>query len=119
MDNLTALNAARRTADLTALADGFTASRPDLTAAFSDRFWPELEGIWSSRSNGLASRTIHGLFPATQDAVPGGPAAQESHPVVQSAQSWLDDHPAAPRALRRIIVEELDDLRRALRAQAS
>ncbi|WOO98281.1 aminopeptidase N [Micrococcus terreus] len=104
---------------LTALADGFTASRPDLTAAFSDRFWPELEGIWSSRSNGLASRTIHGLFPATQDAVPGGPAAQESHPVVQSAQSWLDDHPAAPRALRRIIVEELDDLRRALRAQAS
>ena len=104
---------------LTALADGFTASRPDLTAAFSDRFWPELEGIWSSRSNGLASRTIHGLFPAAQDAVPGGPAAQESHPVVQAAQAWLDDHPTAPRALRRIIVEELDDLRRALRAQAS
>ena len=104
---------------LTALAQGFTASRPDLAAVFTERFWPELESIWSSRSNGLASRTIHGLFPSAQDAVPGGPEAQDSHPVVQAAQSWLDGHPEAPHALRRIIVEELDDLRRSLRAQAS
>ena len=104
---------------LSALAEGFTASRPDLATAFTDRFWPELEGIWADRSNGLASRTIEGLFPAAQDAVPGGPEAQQAHPVVQAAQSWLDGHPQAPQALRRIIVEELDDLRRSLQAQAA
>lgn len=104
---------------LSAMAEGFTASRPDLAAPLTERFWPELEGIWTSRSNGLATRTIEGLFPSVQDAVPGDGAAQESHPVVQATEGWLASHPDAPAALRRIIVEELDSLRRALRAQAA
>ena len=33
--------------------------------------------------------------------------------------SWLHEHPDAPAALRRIVIEQLDDLERALRAQAA
>lgn len=104
---------------LSATAAGFTASRPDLAAPFDDRYWPGLASIWDSRSNGLASRTIEGLFPAVQDALPGGPDAQDGHPVVLAARAWLAEQPDAPRALRRIVVERTDDLVRALRAQAA
>jgi aminopeptidase N len=103
---------------LSATAAGFTASRPDLAAPFARRFWPALEGIWASRSNGLASRTVHGLFPGAQDAVDGTAEDQDRHPVVVDARGWLDSHPQAPRALRRIVIEETDDLLRSLRAQA-
>ena len=104
---------------LTATAAGFTASRPDLAEPFEGRLWPELESLWSSRSNGLASRTIHGLFPSRQDAIPGTADEQRNHPVVAAARDWLDGHRQAPRALRRIILEESDDLLRSLRAQAA
>ncbi|QCU79394.1 aminopeptidase N [Citricoccus sp. SGAir0253] len=104
---------------LSAVAAGFTASRPDLAAPFAERFWAGLTGVWDDRSNGLATRTVGGLFPAAQDAVPGGPEAQERHPVVLAARRWLAENAAAPRALRRIVVEETDDLVRSLRAQAA
>ncbi|MGM7667302.1 aminopeptidase N [Microbacterium sp. A93] len=104
---------------LSAVAAGFTASRPDLAEPFTERFWPALEGLWASRSNGLASRTIEGLFPSRQDAITGTAAEQREHPVVVAAQSWLDGTPGAPRALRRIIVEQTDDLLRSLTAQAT
>ncbi len=104
---------------LSATAAGFTASRPDLADASTERFWPRLESIWADRSNGLASRTIHGVFPARQDALDGPAELQDEHPVVEAARRWLEDHPEAPRALRRIIIEETDDLIRSLRAQAA
>ncbi|MFC4369696.1 aminopeptidase N [Citricoccus nitrophenolicus] len=104
---------------LSATAAGFTASRPDLAEPYEDRFWTALEAVWSNRSNGLASRTLHGLFPSRQDAIPGTVEGQRNHPVAVAAQTWLDGHPEAPRALRRIILEETDDLLRSLRAQAA
>jgi len=103
---------------LSATAEGFTAGDPERAAPYADRLWPELERIWGDRSNGLASRTISGLFPAHQDAVPGGPDAQEGHPVLAAADEWLAGHPDAPRALRRLVVEHTDALRRSLRVQA-
>ncbi|MEW1980100.1 aminopeptidase N [Citricoccus sp. NPDC079358] len=104
---------------LSATAAGFTASRPDLAAPFAARFWPQLGTVWSSRSNGLATRTIVGLFPSAQDALPGTADDQASHPVVLAAHAWLQEHPDSPRALRRIVIEEADDVLRALRAQAA
>ncbi|GGK39364.1 aminopeptidase N [Micrococcus flavus] len=104
---------------LSATAAGFATGPAALTAGFERRFWPELEPVWASRSNGLASRTISGLFPGRQDALDGDAAAQEAHPVLARAQAWLDGHPAAPRALRRLVVEETDQLRRSLRVQAA
>ena len=104
---------------LSATASGFATGPAPLLAGFEERFWPELERVWASRSNGLASRTIGGLFPGRQDALAGDAAAQESHPVLARAQAWLDGHPQAPRALRRLVVEQTDQLRRSLRAQAA
>ena len=75
--------------------------------------------MWASRSNGLASRAIGGLFPGRQDAVAGDAGAQESHPTLAAAQRWLDEHPDAPGALRRLVVEHTDALRRSLRVQAA
>ncbi|MFC7402378.1 aminopeptidase N [Citricoccus sp. GCM10030269] len=103
---------------LSATAAGFTASRQDLADPFTERFWPELEHLWASRSNGLASRTIHGLFPSAQDALEEA-SEQAQHPVVEATHTWLDNHPRAPRALRRIVIEETDDLLRSLRAQSA
>ena len=39
--------------------------------------------------------------------------------MVRQARGWLAAHPDAPAALRRIVVEQLDDFERALRAQAA
>jgi aminopeptidase N len=39
--------------------------------------------------------------------------------VVHRARAWLHEHSDAPGALRRIVIEQLDDLERALRAQAA
>ena len=52
-------------------------------------------------------------------AVAGGVDAQESHPTLAAAQRWLDEHPDAPGALRRLVVEHTDALRRSLRVQAA
>ena len=104
---------------LSATAEGFAAGDAALTAPYAARLFPELERVWSSRSNGLASRAIAGLFPLHQDAVAGDVDAQERHPVLAAAQSWLDGHPGAPGALRRLVVEHTDQLRRSLRVQAA
>jgi aminopeptidase N len=63
----------------------------------------------------MATILARGLFPAGP-LEPGG--RPDEHPVVRQARAWLGAHPDAPAALRRIVVEQLDDLERALRAQA-
>ena len=103
---------------LSATAAGFAAGGVELLAPYESGFWPRLTSVWASRSNGLASRAIGGLFPGRQDAVAGGADAQESHPTLAAAQRWLDEHPDAPGALRRLVVEHTDALRRSLRVQA-
>ncbi|MEO4039867.1 aminopeptidase N [Micrococcaceae bacterium Sec6.3] len=104
---------------LSATAAGFAAGSVELLAAHEDGFWPRLEQVWASRSNGLASRAIGGLFPGHQHAVPGGAEDQERHPTLAAAQRWIDGHPDAPGALRRLVVEHTDALRRSLRVQAA
>ncbi|MCT2007253.1 aminopeptidase N [Micrococcus lylae] len=103
---------------LSATAEGFATDAGELTAGYGQTLFGELEQLWSSRSNGLASRAIHGLFPLHQDAVDGDEAAQEQHPVLAAAQAWIDGHPDAPGALRRLVIEETDALRRSLRVQS-
>jgi aminopeptidase N len=63
----------------------------------------------------MASRLVRGLFPGTSTEY--GAAGDNS--VEKAAQAWLDGNGDAPKALRRIIVEALDEVRRQLRAQAA
>ena len=92
--------------NLVALLDGYV-----------EDYFASLTEVWSARSIELASRVVGGLYPGHQDAAPG--MAPADHPVVQKSVEWLELHPDAPAALRRIIIEQQDQLLRSLRVQAA
>ncbi len=107
---------------------GFSTGPAALLTGFVDRYFDCLVQVWAERSIEIASRIVRGLYPAGQDLEVQVPAGQdrerqgctpESHPVILRTDRWLMDHPAAPRALRRIIIEQRSHLHRALSAQAA
>jgi aminopeptidase N len=97
---------------LRALVRGFTQPADPPAAVYAERYFAALVDWWAGRTMTMATILARGLFPRSDGA---GPA---DDPVVRQARAWLDTHPDAPRALRRIVVEQLDELERALRAQA-
>jgi aminopeptidase N len=101
---------------LKATIDGFSLGPAALRTRFEAPYFGSLERVWAQRSNEVASRIVTGLFPSDQDLAPGG--IPEEHPTLLRAGAWLAEHPRAPRALRRIVIEQADHLLRALRAQA-
>lgn len=66
-----------------------------------------LERLWSVRSQEIGERIVLGCFP------------HQSERAVDAAQHWLTDHGEAPKALRRLVIEELVHARRAARARAA
>ncbi|WP_405013317.1 aminopeptidase N [Kitasatospora sp. NBC_01539] len=83
------------------------AGRRDLTAGFTAPYFAVLEKVWEQRSIEIAMRIVGGFFPRHQTE----PA------VLAATDEWLDGHPGAAPALRRLVTECRDDLARALRAQ--
>ena len=77
-----------------------------LTAPLTTRYLAALEGIWSTRSQEIATRLVTGLFPAAGDA-----------DDLQAVRRWLADHEQAPPALRRLVLKAYDDLDRAVRVR--
>ncbi|MBF0672874.1 MAG: aminopeptidase N [Salinibacterium sp.] len=71
-----------------------------------ERYFSSLLTLWESRSYGIASALIVGLYPAPL-------ASQE---LVAATRRWLDANQEIP-ALRRLVVENLDGVERALRVQ--
>ena len=97
-----------------ATAAGFVSAHdPQLLAPFVETYFASLFPIWESRSYHISEELIEGLYP--------GVLADE--PLRAATQAWLDAHAegtttvAAP-ALRRLVVESLADVERALAAQA-
>ncbi|WP_203568741.1 aminopeptidase N [Aestuariimicrobium ganziense] len=78
----------------------------DLVAGFDDRYFLSLVTIWDEHPQEIAGRLVEELFPA--DAKVGA----------TRGRTWLDEHPDAPAALRRTVVELVDQAERAGRAQA-
>ncbi|WP_255770201.1 aminopeptidase N [Pseudarthrobacter sulfonivorans] len=101
---------------LSATITGFTTAAPVLLEPYVEPYFDCLREVWENRSIEIASRIVRGLFPAAQDLPAGTLPAQ--HPVVQRTDAWLAANADAPRALRRIVVEQRDHLVRALAAQA-
>ena len=101
---------------LSATIAGFTTARAELLAGFVEPYFEALERVWGSRSIEIASRIVRGLYPAGQDLKGHAPA---EHPVVVRTDRWLTEHADAPRALRRIVIEQRSHLLRALTAQAA
>ncbi|MGA5823599.1 aminopeptidase N [Kitasatospora sp. NPDC094028] len=83
-------------------------SHRELTALYAAPYFKLLEKIWSERTIEIAMRFVGGFFPA----------AQTDRQTLAEADAWLDGHPLAAPALRRLVLERRDDLARALRAQA-
>ncbi|MCC9196653.1 aminopeptidase N [Arthrobacter sp. zg-Y820] len=102
---------------LSATIEGFTIGSTELLGVFAADYFASLALVWSSRSIELASRIVTGLFPGAQDLPEHMVPAD--HPVLVASMDWLEANPQAPAALRRIIVEQQDQLLRALRAQAA
>ena len=90
-----------------ALIAGFAVdAHRELTAPFTARYIHELQGMWSGRGQEIATRLVTGLFPVCGDEADA-----------QAVGDWLEGHPEAPPALRRLVLKGLDDLRRALAAR--
>lgn len=89
----------------------------DLITPYSDDFYASLERVWAEHPIEIAGRLVGGLFPSYADVEPGQDPLQ--HPELVRAQAWLDEHPDAPGALRRVMLENTDNLRRQLVAQGA
>jgi aminopeptidase N len=69
-------------------------------------YFDALDRIWKERSYKIAEYVIFGFYPA----------ALASQELVDATNAWLDSHPDVP-ALRRLVIENLAGIERALRAQ--
>lgn len=102
---------------LSATIMGFATAPGFLLEPYIEPYFECLERVWAERSIEIAGRIVRGLFPGAQDLAAGMEAAE--HPVLVRTDQWLRDHADAPRALRRIVVEQRSHLFRALTAQAA
>ncbi|MGA5561567.1 aminopeptidase N [Streptomyces platensis] len=80
----------------------------ELLAPYAPRYFAEIERVWRERSIEIAMDVVRGLFPASL----------VEQATLEAADRWLAEHGQAAPALRRLVLEERDDLARALRAQA-
>lgn len=80
---------------------------PSSLASLVGPYFGAIGAIWASRSYKIAEHFIVGLYPAPL-------ASQE---LVDATKHWLDENPDIP-ALRRLVIENLATVERALKAQA-
>jgi aminopeptidase N len=73
-------------------------------------YFDALESVWESRTNEMAQNIVLGLYPTD---LAGDPSVD----VLGATDDWLATHPDAAAALRRLIIESRDGVRRTLAAQ--
>ncbi|MHA7304134.1 aminopeptidase N [Arthrobacter sp. TMN-49] len=101
---------------LSATIAGFTMSSTASLQPFVEPYFAAIERVWTERSLEIAARIVRGLYPGRQELAAG--TQPVDHPVVVRTDAWLEQHTDAPTGLRRIVLEQRDQLLRALRAQA-
>ncbi|WP_159699644.1 aminopeptidase N [Arthrobacter sp. 18067] len=102
---------------LSATIAGFATGPGFMLEPYVEPYFECLEQVWAERSIEIAGRIVRGLYPGAQDLADGMQPSE--HPVLKRTDQWLQSHPDAPRALRRIIIEQRSHLLRALTAQAA
>ncbi|MFD7611967.1 aminopeptidase N [Streptomyces sp. NPDC059828] len=91
-----------------ATISGFVqSSQRELIAPYAEKYFAAIERVWAERSIQIGMDVVQGFFPGLQG----------DQATLDATDGWLSSHPAAPPALRRLVIEERDDLARALRAQ--
>lgn len=89
---------------LDATIAGFNAGgRRDLSSDFDAEYFERILPAWRERSIEIAQRLVVGLFPATE--------------TTAQADAWITANTDAPGALRRLILEQRDDLARSIRVR--
>ncbi|MHA6667802.1 aminopeptidase N [Homoserinimonas sp. A447] len=76
-------------------------------APLVERYFASIDGLWESRSYAIAEALVVGLYPA--------PLANQE--LANATKAWLDANHDTP-ALRRLVVENLAGVERALKVQA-
>ncbi len=90
---------------------GFTTVHdPQLLREFVEPYFAALESVWSERTSEMAEQIVTGLYPLRL-------AGLGVVDVIGRTREWLDTHPSAPAALRRLVTESMDTARRAIAAQ--
>ena len=92
-----------------AVAHGFTrpGTPPELLRPFVERYHAMLDTVEERGSHALIESIVYGFYPR--------PLAEPA--LVEATQGWLDSHPDAHAALRRLVGENRDPIARALAAQ--
>ncbi|GAA2754096.1 aminopeptidase N [Amnibacterium kyonggiense] len=78
-----------------------------LLQPYVERYFAAVEQLWADRSYAIAETLARGLYPSPLASVE----------LVAASKTWLDGHPDAAPALRRIVVENTAAVERALAAQ--
>ncbi|MBO0984333.1 aminopeptidase N [Rathayibacter sp. SD072] len=79
---------------------------PRLLDAMVPVYFGALRSLWEAKSYKIAEYLVVGFYPA----------AEPSQAIVDATREWLDANPEVP-ALRRLVIENLAGVERALRAQ--
>lgn len=82
-------------------------NEPDVLKPFISAYFAAVQDVWTSRTFQIAQYLVEDMYPAPLASVD----------LRDATQRWLDDN-AQPVALRRLIVENLAGVERALVAQA-
>jgi aminopeptidase N len=91
-----------------AVAQGFVRVHDTgLLTPYVKKYHAMLTTLWASRTHAIAESVVEGFYPA----------ALANRELVDASQSWLDANPEANPALRRVVSENRDAVRRALAAQ--
>jgi len=78
-----------------------------LLEPYVDRYFAVIEQLWADRSYSIAETLARGLYPSSL----------ASAALVAKSQEWLEGHPDATPALRRVVIENTAAVQRALAAQ--
>ncbi|MDM7832625.1 aminopeptidase N [Cellulomonas edaphi] len=81
-----------------------------LLVPYVEPYFAALERVWADKTNEMAQNIVVGLYPTEL-------ADDERVDVAGATDAWLEAHPDASPALRRLVVEARDGVRRSLAAQ--
>ncbi len=101
---------ALQTATISGIGRVPAARRTELLGSMVEPYFDALVDVWAHRTNETAQNVVLGLFPL---ALTGS-----GTDILARTDAWLTSHQDAPPALRRLMVESRDGVRRALAAQA-
>lgn len=92
---------------LSATIQGFIAPCAlPLREPFVKQYFERLESFWTDHSIEIARRLVLGLYPTWSN---------DAQRVLDLTNAWLDDHPQAPAAQRRLLIELADNQARSIR----